>query len=122
MRRIGHAATLFMDAGMIVLTVFVLPFRTDRDKVCGLVSEGMNDENEGHDKFIEVHCNADLTSCEDRDTNSLCAKARDGVMSEFTEISSPCKFCKYKRLHLVIFMTMSNFCMCMPLCCYETTT
>lgn len=87
-RRIGHVANLFMDSGMIVLSAFVSPFRTDRDKVRGLVNKGINDEN-GHNEFIEVYCNADLTTCEDRDTKGLYAKARAGIIPEFTGISSP---------------------------------
>ncbi len=65
---------------MIVLTAFVSPFRADRDKARALVSEG---------DFIEIHCAADLSVCEERDTKGLYAKARAGEIKEFTGISSP---------------------------------
>ena len=84
-RRIGHVASLFMDAGMIVLTAFVSPFRSDRDKVRSLVNKGIDNDNE----FIEVYCNADLATCGGRDTKGLYKKAREGVIPEFTGISSP---------------------------------
>ena len=79
-RRIGEVAKLFLDAGVIVLTAFVSPFRADRDKARGLVIAG---------DFIEIHCAADLSVCEERDTKGLYAKARAGEIKEFTGISSP---------------------------------
>jgi adenylylsulfate kinase len=79
-RRIGELAKLFLDAGVIVLTAFVSPFRADRDKARALVSTG---------DFIEIHCAADLSVCEERDTKGLYAKARAGEIKEFTGISSP---------------------------------
>ena len=79
-RRIGEVAKLFLDAGVIVLTAFVSPFRADRDKARKLVDV---------DDFIEIHCAADLSICEERDTNGLYAKARAGEIKDFTGISSP---------------------------------
>ena len=79
-RRIGEVAKLFVDGGVVVLTAFVSPFRADRDRVRALVPEG---------DFIEVHCAADLAACETRDTKGLYAKARAGVIKDFTGISSP---------------------------------
>ena len=79
-RRIGEVAKLFVDGGVVVLTAFVSPFRADRDRVRALVPEG---------DFIEIHCAADLAACETRDTKGLYAKARAGVIKEFTGISSP---------------------------------
>ncbi len=79
-RRIGEMAKLFVDAGVVVLTAFVSPFRADRDRVRALVPTG---------DFIEVHCAADLAACETRDTKGLYAKARAGVIKDFTGISSP---------------------------------
>jgi adenylylsulfate kinase len=79
-RRIGEVAKLFVDAGVVVLTAFVSPFRADRDRVRALVPEG---------DFIEVHCAANLAACETRDTKGLYAKARAGVIKDFTGISSP---------------------------------
>ena len=79
-RRIGEVAKLFLDAGVIVLTAFVSPFRADRDKARALVENG---------DFIEIFCSADLSVCEQRDTKGLYAKARAGEIKEFTGISSP---------------------------------
>ena len=61
-RRIGEVSKLFLDAGIIVLTAFVSPFRVDRDNARSLVGE--ND-------FIEIYCSADLGVCETRDTKGL---------------------------------------------------
>ncbi len=79
-RRIGEVAKLFLDAGIIVLTAFVSPFRSDRAKARNLV--------EGKD-FIEIYCSANLKTCETRDTKGLYAKARSGQINDFTGISSP---------------------------------
>jgi adenylylsulfate kinase len=79
-RRIGEVAKLFLDAGVVVLTAFVSPFRSDRDRARALVEDG---------DFIEIHCAADLGVCEQRDTKGLYAKARAGEIREFTGISSP---------------------------------
>ena len=79
-RRIGEVAKLVLDAGVVVLTAFVSPFKADRDRARALVEPG---------DFIEIHCAADLDTCEERDTKGLYAKARAGVIKEFTGISSP---------------------------------
>ena len=79
-RRIGEVAKLFLDAGVIVLTAFVSPFRADRDKARDLVEAG---------DFFEIFCAADLDVCESRDPKGLYAKARSGATKEFTGISSP---------------------------------
>ena len=79
-RRIGEVSKLFLDAGIIVLTAFVSPFRIDRDNARSLV--GKND-------FVEIYCSADLGICETRDTKGLYVKARKGDIKEFTGISSP---------------------------------
>ncbi len=79
-RRISEVAKLFLDAGIIVLTAFVSPFRSDRDKARQLVKKG---------EFIEIFCTADLEICENRDTKGLYEKARKGLIKDFTGISSP---------------------------------
>mmetsp|Transcript_21123 Transcript_21123/g.29597 ORF Transcript_21123/g.29597 Transcript_21123/m.29597 type:complete len:234 (+) Transcript_21123:32-733(+) len=79
-RRIGEVSKLFLDAGFIVSTAFVSPFIEDRDRVRSIVDEG---------DFIEIHCAASLETCENRDTKGLYAKARAGVVKDFTGISSP---------------------------------
>jgi len=79
-RRIGEVSKLFLDAGIVVLTAFVSPFKADRDRARALVEAG---------DFIEIHCAADLGVCEERDTKGLYAKARAGAIKDFTGISSP---------------------------------
>jgi len=79
-RRIGEVSKLFLDAGVVVLTAFVSPFKADRDRARALVEGG---------DFVEIHCSADLSVCEERDTKGLYAKARAGEIKEFTGISSP---------------------------------
>tara|TARA_Y100001968_G_scaffold331466_1_gene386247 strand:+ start:12170 stop:12811 length:642 start_codon:yes stop_codon:yes gene_type:complete len=88
-RRIGEVAKLFLDAGIIVLTAFVSPFRADRSKARELVEAG---------DFIEVFCSADLKVCEERDTKGLYAKARAGKLKDFTGISSPYEEPKFPEL------------------------
>ncbi len=79
-RRIGEMAKLFMEAGVIVLTAFISPYRADRERVRGMVEHG---------DFIEVYCDAPIEICETRDTKGLYQKARAGKIAEFTGISSP---------------------------------
>ena len=79
-RRIGEVSKLFLDAGVVVLTAFVSPFKADRDRARALVAAG---------DFIEIHCAASLEVCEQRDTKGLYAKARAGDIKDFTGISSP---------------------------------
>lgn len=79
-RRIGEAAKLFMEAGVIVLVAFISPYRTDRQRARGLV--GLGD-------FIEIYCNAPLEICEARDVKGQYRKARLGQIAEFTGVSSP---------------------------------
>ena len=76
---------------MIVLTAFVSPFRADRDKARDLVKAG---------DFIEIHCAADLSVCEERDTKGLYAKARAGEIKEFTGISSPYEAPEHPELNV----------------------
>jgi len=66
---------LFMEAGIIVLTAFISPFREDRDKVRAMVNSGV---------FIEIYCQCPIDVCEQRDVKGLYKKARDGEISEFT--------------------------------------
>ena len=79
-RRIGEVAKLFADAGTIVLTAFISPYRTDRDQARGLIAEG---------RFVEVFVDCPLEVCEERDTKGLYKKARAGEIKEFTGISAP---------------------------------
>ena len=79
-RRIGEVANLFMNAGIIIITAFVSPFISDRNKVRKII---------GSQDFIEVYCAADIKVCEKRDTKGLYKKARLGEIKDFTGISSP---------------------------------
>jgi adenylylsulfate kinase len=77
-RRIGEVAKLFLEAGHIVMTAFISPYRTDRLMVRDQVKDG---------DFIEIYCNASLDVCELRDVKGLYKKAREGLISNFTGIS-----------------------------------
>ena len=79
-RRIGEVCRLFQDAGLIVLTAFVSPYRADRDAVRALHPEGT---------FTEVFVDTPLEVCEQRDVKGLYAKARAGEIPEFTGITAP---------------------------------
>jgi len=79
-RRIGEVAKLFVDAGIMVMTAFISPYREDRDQVRRLMKDG---------EFIEIYVEADLETCEQRDPKGLYKKARAGEIKEFTGISAP---------------------------------
>ena len=78
-RRIGEVARLFSDAGILTLTAFISPFRSDRAVVRELLG----------DRFVEVHVKASVEVCESRDPKGLYQKARAGEIQDFTGISSP---------------------------------
>jgi len=78
-RRISEIAKLFVEAGVIVLTAFISPFRADRAKARSLVG----------DDFIEIYCKCPVTVCEERDVKGLYRRARVGEIKDFTGISSP---------------------------------
>ncbi len=79
-RRIGQVAKLFNDAGVVVQTAFISPYRADRDQVREILPEG---------EFIEVLVDCPLEECEKRDVKGLYKKARAGEIPEFTGISAP---------------------------------
>ena len=79
-RRIGEVARLMVDAGVIVLSAFISPFRADRQRVRDLM---------GKDEFVEVFINCPLEVCETRDVKGLYQKARRGEIRHFTGIDSP---------------------------------
>lgn len=79
-RRIGEVCKLMNDAGLIVITAFISPFRADRNFVRSILP---------HSDFIEVYVNAPLEVCEDRDVKGLYQKARKGIIKDFTGIDSP---------------------------------
>ena len=90
-RRIGEVGKLFADAGVIAMTAFISPYRTDRDKARSLHEAG---------KFIEVFVDAPLTVLEDRDPKGLYKKARAGEIPEFTGISAPYEAPENPEIHL----------------------
>ncbi len=83
-RRVGAAAQLLVDAGILTLSAFVSPYRKDRQ----LVREWIEAQGATGD-FIEVYVDAPLAVCEQRDPKELYKKARAGEISNFTGISAP---------------------------------
>lgn len=79
-RRIGEVSKLLMDAGVIVLSAFISPFRSDREQVKSIVGAG---------NFAEIFVDAPLEVCEQRDVKGLYKKARAGEVKNFTGIDSP---------------------------------
>jgi adenylylsulfate kinase len=79
-RRIGEVSKLFIDAGVMVLTSFISPFKEDRKLVRNLVNKT---------EFIEIHIKCPLETCEQRDVKGLYMKARRGEIKDFTGIDSP---------------------------------
>ena len=79
-RRVAEVARLMVDAGLIVITAFISPFRAERRMARGLVGES---------EFVEVHVDTSLAVAEQRDVKGLYAKARRGELSNFTGIDSP---------------------------------
>ncbi|MFW5750666.1 MAG: adenylyl-sulfate kinase [Planctomycetota bacterium] len=80
LRRIGHVAALFADAGAITLTAFISPYRADRAAARALVPAG---------DFHEVFIATSLATCEHRDVKGLYARARAGEIADFTGINAP---------------------------------
>ena len=79
-RRIGEMVKLFVDAGIIVLTAFISPYRQDRQQVRSLLSDG---------QFLEIHVDCPAEICATRDQKGIYKKAQAGIIREFTGISAP---------------------------------
>ncbi|MDF3935306.1 adenylyl-sulfate kinase [Pseudomonas citronellolis] len=79
-RRISEVARLMNDAGLIVISSFISPYREDREMARAITGEG---------RFIEVHVSTPLAECELRDPKGLYRKARAGELANFTGISAP---------------------------------
>ena len=79
-RRVGEVAKLMADAGLIVITAFISPFRAERDMVRAMLPEG---------EFLEVFIDTPLADAEKRDVKGLYKKARSGQLKNFTGIDSP---------------------------------
>lgn len=80
LRRVGEVAKLFLEAGVIVLSAFISPLRSERERVRALFPHG---------DFLEIYCAAPLDVCERRDPKGLYGRARNGLIANFTGISSP---------------------------------
>lgn len=79
-RRVAEVSKLMLNAGLITLTALISPFRAERALARNLVAQ---------DDFIEIYCRCSLEVCEQRDVKGLYLKARQGLISQFTGISSP---------------------------------
>ena len=78
-RRVSEVANLFVDAGLVVITAFISPFRSDRELAKSVI---------GHASFLEVFVDTPLEECERRDPKGLYGKARQGLIKNFTGIDS----------------------------------
>jgi bifunctional enzyme CysN/CysC len=90
-RRVAEVAKLMCDAGLIVITAFISPFRREREMARALLPPG---------QFIEVHADVPLAVAEARDVKGLYAKARRGELPHFTGIDSPYEAPEAPELHL----------------------
>jgi adenylylsulfate kinase len=90
-RRIGEVARLFADAGALVLSAFISPYRQDRDRVRALMGPG---------EFIEVFVDTPLEICEARDPKGLYKKARAGEISNFTGLDAPYEAPETPEVHV----------------------
>jgi bifunctional enzyme CysN/CysC len=79
-RRIAEVAKLMLDAGMVVMTAFISPFKREREMARSLI---------GADDFLEVYVSASLETCEQRDVKGLYKQARAGKIPNMTGINSP---------------------------------
>lgn len=80
LRRVGEVCKLMLDSGLIVIATFIAPSALHRELIKKII---------GQDKFIEIFVNTSLEECEKRDVKGLYAKARSGVIPNFTGISAP---------------------------------
>jgi bifunctional enzyme CysN/CysC len=90
-RRVAEVARLMVDAGLIVLTAFISPFRGERAMARSLVAEG---------EFVEIHVDTPIEVAEQRDVKGLYAKARRGELKNFTGIDSPYEAPEHPELRL----------------------
>ena len=90
-RRIGEVARLMVDAGLIVITAFISPFRSERRLARGMVDDG---------EFVEIFVDTPLEVVEQRDVKGLYRKARRGELKNFTGIDSPYEVPETPELHI----------------------
>ena len=96
-RRVGEVAKLMTDAGLIVITAFISPFRSKRQMVRDMMAPG---------EFVEVLVDTPLSVAEEREVKGLYAKARSGQLKNFTGIDSPYEAPESPEIHIDI-TTMS---------------
>jgi len=90
-RRVGEVAKLMTDAGLIVITAFISPFRAERDMVRKMIAPG---------EFYEIHIDTPLSKAEQRDVKGLYKKARAGQLKNFTGIDSPYEAPMTPEIHI----------------------
>ncbi|PAL25599.1 sulfate adenylyltransferase subunit CysN, partial [Sphingopyxis sp. GW247-27LB] len=90
-RRVGEVAKLMTDAGLIVITAFISPFRAERDMVRAMLPEG---------EFVEIFIDTPLEEAERRDVKGLYKKARAGQLKNFTGIDSPYETPQKPEIHI----------------------
>ena len=90
-RRVGEVAKLMTDAGLIVITAFISPFRSERQMVRDMMAPG---------EFVEVFVDTPLSVVEERDVKGLYAKARSGQLKNFTGIDSPYETPQSPEIHI----------------------
>jgi len=90
-RRVGEVAKLMTDAGLIVITAFISPFRSERQMVRDMMAPG---------EFVEVFVDTPLSVSEERDVKGLYDKARSGQLKNFTGIDSPYEAPATPEIHI----------------------
>lgn len=90
-RRIAEVAKLLLDAGLVVVSSFISPFRKEREMIADLV---------GPENFVEIFVDCPLEVCEQRDVKGLYQKARAGIIKNFTGIDSPYEKPKNPAIHI----------------------
>ncbi len=90
-RRVGEVAKLMTDAGLIVITAFISPFKAERDMVRAMIPDG---------EFFEIHIDTTLAEAEGRDVKGLYAKARSGALKNFTGVDSPYEAPEHPELRI----------------------
>ena len=90
-RRIGEIAKLMVDSGLIVLTAFISPFKSERRMIREMVDA---------DEFIEIFVDTPIEICEQRDVKGLYKKARSGTLKNFTGIDSPYEVPENAEIHV----------------------
>ncbi len=102
-RRIGEMVKLFLEGGVIALTAFISPLRSDRQRVRELI---------GPESFLEIYCRCPLSVCEERDVKGLYRRARAGKITNYTGISAPYEEPEYPDLQLDSSAESLEECVC----------